>query len=131
MIDSLVEILQKNDVSMVTLRQKNRNLKCPNDKNIVKIVIDCEENALYFSRSPIPFSPSSYFWHHIGVYGFQKDLLIKYKNMPVSFLEKSENLEQLRVLENGYKIKTIETQYPTLSINVPDDITEIEKLMIK
>ncbi|HZX10228.1 MAG TPA: 3-deoxy-manno-octulosonate cytidylyltransferase [Acidobacteriota bacterium] len=129
MIDSLVKILQKEKVPMVTLRQKNENLKCLDDENIVKIVIDSEENALYFSRSPIPFSPSSFFWHHIGIYGFQKEFLIKYKDLPVSFLEKSENLEQLRILENGYKIKTVETKHPTLSVNLPEDITKVEKLM--
>ncbi|MFO7980361.1 MAG: 3-deoxy-manno-octulosonate cytidylyltransferase [Candidatus Aminicenantes bacterium] len=129
MIDSLVKILQKEKVPMVTLRQKNKNLKCLDDENIVKIVIDSEENALYFSRSPIPFSPSGFFWHHIGIYGFQKEFLIKYKNLPVSFLEKSENLEQLRILENGYKIKTVETKYPTLSVNLPEDITKVEKIM--
>lgn len=131
MIDSLVKVLQKNTVSMVTLRQKNKNLKQIGDKNIVKMVIDCEENALYFSRSPIPHSPSNYFWHHIGIYGFQKDFLAKYKNMPVSFLEKSENLEQLRVLENGYKIKTVETSYPSISVNLPRDIARVEKLLLK
>jgi len=129
MIDGLVEILQKKTVPIATLRQKNNNLKLLKDQNIVKMVIDREENALYFSRSPIPHSPSLYFWHHIGVYGFQKDLLMKYRKMSVSLLEKSENLEQLRILENGIPIKTIETQDPTLSINVPEDITEVEKLM--
>ncbi|MFW6139939.1 MAG: 3-deoxy-manno-octulosonate cytidylyltransferase [Acidobacteriota bacterium] len=131
MIDSLIKVLQKKTAPMATLRQKNKNLEDLNNKNIVKIVIDCEENALYFSRSPIPHFPSGYFWHHIGVYGFQKSFLMKYKKMPVSFLEKSENLEQLRVLENGYKIKTVETHLPALSVNLPEDIAEVEKLMNK
>ncbi len=129
MIQSLVKILQKKTVPMATLRQKSKDLEAFNDKNVVKIVIDCEENALYFSRSSIPFSFSGYFWKHIGIYGFQKSFLMKYKNTEVSFLEKSESLEQLRVLENGYKIKTVETAYPTLSINLPQDITKAEKLM--
>lgn len=129
MIDSLVKTLQQEKIIMGTLRQKNRNLRYLNDENIVKIVIDSDENALYFSRAPIPFSPSSFFWHHIGIYGFKKELLIKYKKLPPSFLEKSENLEQLRVLENGYKIKTIETKYPTLSVNIPEDIPQVEKIM--
>lgn len=131
MIESLVTILQEDAVLMATLRQKNNDLKYLHDKNTVKIVIDREENALYFSRSPIPFSPPGFFWHHIGVYGFQKEFLMAYKNLPASSLEKSEGLEQLRALENGFKIKTVETHHPTLSVNVPEDITRIEALLNK
>jgi len=131
MIESLVKILQKETILMATLRQKNKDLEYHHDKNIVKMVIDREENALYFSRSPIPFSPSGFFWHHIGVYGFQKKFLMAYKNMPASSLEKSEGLEQLRALENGFKIKTVEAHHPTLSVNVPADVTRVESLLNK
>lgn len=131
MIESLVTILQKKTVPMATLRKKNKELEHVHDKNIVKMVIDHEENALYFSRSPIPFSPSGFFWQHIGVYGFQKKFLMTYKDMPASSLEKSEGLEQLRALENGFKIKTVETQHPSLSVNVPADITRAEALLNK
>lgn len=131
MIESLVATLQENTVLMATLRQKNKDMKHLHDKNTVKMVIDREENALYFSRSPIPFSPPGFFWQHIGVYGFQKEFLMAYKNLPASSLEKSEGLEQLRALENGFKIKTVETQHPTLSVNVPEDIARVEALLNK
>ncbi len=131
MIESLFKILQKKTIPMATLRKKNKDLECLPDKNIVKMVIDYEENALYFSRSPIPFSPSGFFWHHIGVYGFQKKFLMAYKDMPASSLEKSEGLEQLRALENGFKIKTVETHHPTISVNVPGDIARAEALLNK
>jgi len=131
MIEGLVKILQKKNVPMATLRKKNKDLKCLHNENIVKMVIDSRENALYFSRSPIPSSPPGFFWQHIGVYGFQKNFLIKYKTLPFSSLEKSEKLEQLRVLENGYKIRTVETSYPSMSVNVPEDITRIEDFLKK
>ncbi|MBD3414865.1 MAG: 3-deoxy-manno-octulosonate cytidylyltransferase [Candidatus Aminicenantes bacterium] len=127
MIESLVQILQDKSVHMATLREKSNDLESLNDPNVVKLVIDGKDNALYFSRSPIPFSPPSFFWKHIGVYGFQNDFLTKYKNLPVSPLEKAEKLEQLRVLENGYKIKTVETTHSTLSVNQPEDIAKVEK----
>lgn len=127
MINSLVEALQEDSLPMATLVLKTKDLTLHQDKNIVKVVIDEQGFALYFSRSPVPFQASDYFWQHIGIYGYQKTFLLRFSRLPASRLEKTEDLEQLRVLENGFRIKTIETLHSTLSVDTPEDIIKVEK----
>ena len=127
MINSLVKALQEESINMATLAYKNTNLSQHTDRNIVKVVTDKQGFALYFSRSPIPLQPSDFFWHHIGLYGYQRDFLLKFKDLSASWLEKGEKLEQLRVLENGFRIRVVETPYSTLSVDTPEDIIIIEK----
>jgi len=127
MIDSLVEALKEDSLPMATLVLKTRDLTLHKDKNIVKVVIDEQGFALYFSRSPIPFQASDYFWQHIGIYGYQKTFLLRFSRLPASRLEKAEDLEQLRVLENGFRIKAIETLHSSLSVDTPEDIIKVEK----
>jgi len=127
MIDSLVEALQEDSLPMATLILKTKDLYLHKDKNIVKVVIDEQGFALYFSRSPVPFQASDYFWQHIGIYGYQKTFLLRFCKLPASRLEKTEDLEQLRVLENGFRIKTLETLDSTLSVDTPEDIIKVEK----
>lgn len=131
MIDDLVQALQDQSVPMATLAAKVTDLNLLQDKNIVKVVWDKKEYALYFSRTPLPFQSTDYFWQHIGIYGYQKEFLLKFQDLPVSWLERCENLEQLRVLENGYKIKIIQTASLTLSVDTPEDIIKIEKFIEK
>ncbi len=127
MIDSLVEALQEDSLPMATLVLKTKDLTLHKDKNIVKVVIDEQGFALYFSRSPVPFQASDYFWQHIGIYGYQKTFLLRFSRLPASRLEKTEDLEQLRALENGFRIKAIETLHSTLSVDAPEDIIKVEK----
>lgn len=129
MIDDLVIALQDETIPMATLAAKVKDLSLINEKNIVKAVLDKNGFALYFSRSPLPFQASDYFWQHIGIYGYQRDFLLEFSQLSASRLETTEKLEQLRVLENGYKIKIIETSSPTLSVNTPQDIIRIEKFL--
>lgn len=129
MIDDLVIALQDETIPMATLAAKVKDLSRINEKNIVKAVLDKNGFALYFSRSPLPFQASDYFWQHIGIYGYQRDFLLEFSQLSASRLETTEKLEQLRVLENGYKIKIIETSSPTLSVNTPQDIIRIEKFL--
>lgn len=129
MIDDLVIALQDETIPMATLAAKVKDLSLINEKNIVKAVLDKNGFALYFSRSPLPFQASDYFWQHIGIYGYQRDFLLEFSQLSVSRLETTEKLEQLRVLENGYKIKIIETSSPTLSVNTPQDIIRIENFL--
>ncbi len=129
MIDDLVIALQDETIPMATLAAKVKDLSLINEKNIVKAVLDKNGFALYFSRSPLPFQASDYFWQHIGIYGYQRDFLLKFRQLSASRLETTEKLEQLRVLENGYKIKIIETSSPTLSVNTPQDIIRIENIL--
>ena len=129
MIDDLVIALQDETIPMATLAAKVKDLSLINEKNIVKVVLDKNGFALYFSRSPLPFQASDYFWQHIGIYGYQRDFLLEFSQLSASRLETTEKLEQLRVLENGYKIKIIETSSPTLSVNTPQDIIRIENIL--
>lgn len=131
MIDELVEALQNARVPMATLAVKVKNLAALNDKNVVKVIFNKKGYALYFSRSPLPYQATDYFWQHIGIYGYQKGFLLKLYKMPESRLEKEENLEQLRALENGFQIKVIETKYTTLSVDTPQDIIKVENYLKK
>ena len=94
-----------------------------------KVIRDKKGFALYFSRSPLPFKAQDYFLQHIGIYGYQKEFLLKFTELPPSRLEKMENLEQLRALEYGYNIKVIETQFLTLSVDTPQDIIKVENFL--
>ena len=107
------------------------------DPNIVKTVLDFDDNALYFSRAPIPWlrdaAATMEVRHlkHLGLYVFQRDALLEYPTLPQGTLEKIEQLEQLRWLENGWKIRIAEVQHDSVSVDVPDDIPKVEKLLQK
>lgn len=131
MIDDLIQTLQDNTIPMATLAAKTKDLALLGDENIVKVVIDKDGFAMYFSRSPLPYRPSDYFWQHIGIYGYQRNFLLKFCNLPDSRLEKEERLEQLRALENGYRIKVLEASFATLSIDTPQDIIMVENFLKK
>lgn len=90
----------------------------------VKVITDLKGNALYFSRAPIPFfrtQEKAPVYNHIGLYAFRRDFLMLYKNLPQTPLEKTESLEQLRVLEHGFKIRVCLTKERTLEINTPEE----------
>lgn len=129
MIDNLVKDLQDDSIPMATLAAKVLDVKLIHDKDVVKVVADKNGYALYFSRSPLPSQPSGHFWQHIGIYGYQRHFLLEFRQMPVSELESCERLEQLRALENGFKIKIIPTDVPTLSVDTPQDIIKVEKFL--
>ena len=131
MIDGLVHALQDPSLAMATLASKVTDLDRVHDQDTVKVVADKKGNALYFSRSPLPFRPSDYFLQHIGIYGYQKEFLLKFRTLPFSRLEEMEKLEQLRVLENGYSIKIIITSSTVLSVDNPQDIMAVEKRIHK
>lgn len=131
MIDDLVHALQYPTTVMATLASKVTALDLIHNKDIVKVVVDKNGDALYFSRSPLPFRPTDHFHQHIGIYGYQKEFLLKFHTLPVSRLEAIEGLEQLRVLENGYKIKIVSTPFPALSVDNPQDIMVVEKFIRK
>jgi 3-deoxy-manno-octulosonate cytidylyltransferase (CMP-KDO synthetase) len=107
------------------------------DPNVVKTVLDFDENALYFSRAPIPWLRDAAakmevrHLKHLGLYVFQRDALLEYPTLPQGTLEKIEQLEQLRWLENGYKIRIAEVEHDSVSVDVPDDIPKVEKLLHK
>lgn len=131
LVDSLVEALQDEDVSMASLMARVYDLDLIANRNIVKVVTDRDAFALYFSRSPLPFEASDFFYQHIGIYGYKRDFLVRFAGMKPSRLERLERLEQLRALENGCRIKMVEAPSPTLSVDRPDDIIKVEEFLRK
>ena len=131
MIDKLVLSLQDDSIPMASLMARVYDIELVEDPNIVKVVIDNNGFALYFSRSPLPFQAADYFLQHIGIYGFQRNFLLDFIKLKPTRLEKTEKLEQLKALEHGFKIKMIETQHYALSIDVPQDIIRLEHFLEK
>ncbi len=129
MIEDLVQVLQEKTIHMATLAVKEKNIADIENQNIVKVIKDKEDFALYFSRSPIPFDSTDYFWKHIGIYGYQRTFLLKFESLQETRLEKSEKLEQLRALENGYRIKIVDTPHSILSVDTPEDIIKVENFL--
>lgn len=107
------------------------------DPNVVKTVIDFESNGLYFSRAPIPWVRDSgsqiqvRHLKHLGLYVFQRDALLEYPTLPQGELERIEQLEQLRWLENGWRIRVAEVPHDAISVDVPEDVARVEKLLQK
>ena len=105
------------------------------DPNVVKTVLDFDDNALYFSRAPIPWvRDSAHKIHarhlkHLGLYVFERDALLEYPTLPQGELERLEQLEQLRWLENGWKIRVTEVERDAVSVDVPEDVARAEKLL--
>jgi len=127
MIEEVVCPLQENEEEvMSTLSYPIRNVESSKDPFKVKVVTDLTGHALYFSRSPIPYPRKDKYgaWQHIGVYCYRFDFLRKISSMKPSRLELTESLEQLRVLEYGFKIKVIASKkpYPGISVNTPRDL---------
>ncbi|MDD5115807.1 MAG: 3-deoxy-manno-octulosonate cytidylyltransferase [Candidatus Omnitrophica bacterium] len=138
MIDSAARaLLGDSSLSMATIMRKIDDPAEAADPNVVKVVVGKNDLALYFSRAPIPYlAPNSdlkeaTYYKHIGLYAYTKDFLFTYKNLPVSYLERTEKLEQLRVLSEGFKIKMIETKIDTISIDTPEDLERLKVLLQK
>ena len=140
LIEELVHSFDDDQVSMASAMSKIENIKDLQDPNVVKVVVDTQNNAIYFSRAPIPFPRDHQeiiysneelkkhnFFRHIGIYGYQKDFLAKYIKMNQTNLEKLEKLEQLRVIENGFKIKMIEAATSLTGIDTLEDYEEALK----
>ena len=105
------------------------------DPNIVKTVLDFDGNALYFSRAPIPWvrdtggQVQARHLKHLGLYVFQRDALLEYPTLPQGELERIEQLEQLRWMENGWKIRVAEVEHDAVSVDVPADVARVEELL--
>lgn len=131
LIDSIItSMLSESQVVVstpITLIKDESDL---NNPDVVKVVCDVNGYALYFSRYAIPFirdGKTTKCYKHIGLYGYKKDFLLELVKYPQSSLEKAECLEQLRVLENGFKIKTVITDYECVGVDRPEDLEEVEK----
>jgi 3-deoxy-manno-octulosonate cytidylyltransferase (CMP-KDO synthetase) len=138
MIDSLVLALaSEKTAQMATVIKRIEEKSELTIPNVVKVVIDRNGYALYFSRSPIPYDRAASegagkfptYYKHIGLYAFTKDFLFTFRNLPNSGLENAEKLEQLRALEYGYRIKTVETKFDTVGIDTPEDLEKVRRIM--
>ncbi len=136
-IDAAILGILDQEAPMGTLKKKIAREREIADPNVVKVVTDRDENAIYFSRSPVPYvrdgGERTYF-KHIGLYVYKRDFLLAYPELPVGPLERAERLEQLRALENGFKIRVVETDYESLGVDTPEDwklVAELyEKMMV-
>jgi 3-deoxy-manno-octulosonate cytidylyltransferase (CMP-KDO synthetase) len=137
-IDLVVRpLLEGTSESTVTLRILIKTHDELMDRNITKVVVDKSNSALYFSKAPIPWDrdrgetkvdPLKPFWYkHIGLYAYRKKFLMEFGGLPESGLEKIEMLEQLRILENGFSIKVVETDLDSIGVDCEADLVTIEK----
>jgi 3-deoxy-manno-octulosonate cytidylyltransferase (CMP-KDO synthetase) len=105
------------------------------DPNVVNVVFDRKQMALYFSRAPIPFQldfdPNCPGWRHVGIYAFKAEALKNFVALKPSSLERIERLEQLRALENGMAIKVLITKFRCLGVDTPEDLAQAERILVQ
>ena len=137
-IDTAVDaLLEEPQASISTVATPIKTPDDIMDPNVVKTVLDFDGNALYFSRAPIPWVRDTAskiqvrHLKHLGLYVFQREALLEYATLPQGELEKIEQLEQLRCLENGWKIRVAEVEHDAVSVDVPEDVARVEKLLQK
>lgn len=125
-----LSLLDDPEAPMATLKKKIENPGELANPNVVKVVTDRNGNAIYFSRCPIPFDRGHEAVHfkHIGLYVYEREFLLGYSNLPLGPLEQAERLEQLRALENGFRIRVMETDYESLGVDTPEDLETVSKL---
>ncbi|PID83980.1 3-deoxy-manno-octulosonate cytidylyltransferase [Candidatus Gracilibacteria bacterium] len=136
-IDGIIE--SDENTVMCTAKTKFKSLEEVRKPHNVKVLTDKNNMALYFSRSIIPFDRTANieelslslddYRKHLGLYAYKRDFLLKYVKMEQTFAEKMESLEQLRILENGYKIKLIETNFDSIGIDTKEDLEKLENII--
>ncbi len=131
-LDELVaRFIAESDIEISTLAYKIVNEREKTDPKDIKVTFDNQGVALYFSRAAIPFardlSTDHDIFKHLGIYAYTRRFLEIYRNLPVGKLEEIEKLEQLRVLEHGYRIRVVETPYDSPEVDLPIDIERIER----
>jgi len=136
--DSLAKVLEvfKDDndkeIDLASLMVEITDLDEINNPNTVKVIVDQNDFALYFSRSPIPFprddKAEARYFKHKGIYAFRKEALLDFTKLPMKFLEASEKIECIRYLEYGKRIKMVETTVEGVEIDTPEDLERAKKL---
>jgi len=135
-IDKAVSMFEKSAaLNMVTLAVPIKEGADSINPNIVKVVMDDEGFALYFSRSPIPYFRGQVnrpiYYKHIGLYAYRKEFLLKFAALPKGKLEMAESLEQLRALENGFRIKVALIDFDSVEVDTPEDLGKVKKFIEK
>jgi 3-deoxy-manno-octulosonate cytidylyltransferase (CMP-KDO synthetase) len=141
-LDELVAPLESDpSVKMSTVRRRIVDPEDYTNPHVVKVVVDADGNALYFSRSPIPFcrtsggladrgsrTPDPVF-KHLGLYAYRRSFLLAFARLQPTPLEIAESLEQLRALEHGFRIRTVETEHDSIGVDTPEDLERARRLM--
>ena len=132
-LEKLIAVFKDEKVEVASLMQALTNTDLINDPNYVKVAVDKNMNALFFSRSVIPYPRNTEvaitYHEHIGVYAFKKQALLNFTNWPISPLEAAEKIECLRYLENGIPIKMVVTSYMGVEIDTPEDLIKAAALL--
>jgi 3-deoxy-manno-octulosonate cytidylyltransferase (CMP-KDO synthetase) len=128
-------LLDDPDVPMASLMKVIEDPREIADPNVVKVVTNLSGDAIYFSRCPIPFArdgsgqlDQNQHYKHLGLYVYRRDFLLAYSGLPVGPLERMERLEQLRAIENGYRVRMVETEYESLGVDTPQDLERVSAL---
>ena len=132
-LEKLIAVFKDDKVQVASLMQVLTNTELIPDPNYVKVAVDKNSNALFFSRSVIPYARNTElaitYYEHIGVYAFKKQALLDFTNWPMSPLEAAEKIECLRYLENGVAMKMVVTSYMGVEIDTPEDLIKATKLL--
>lgn len=132
-IAQMVDALQADPtLEMATLRTPIRREEDYVSPHVVKVVVDANDDALYFSRAPIPYQGdlppeggSHVAYKHLGLYAYRRDFLLRLAALPQTALEQAESLEQLRALEHGHRIRAVETPYDSIGVDTPEDLDRV------
>jgi 3-deoxy-manno-octulosonate cytidylyltransferase (CMP-KDO synthetase) len=128
-IDAVIRpLLEEPALVMTTAKTRLTDPAQWQEPSVVKVVTDQQGYALYFSRLPIPYPrhpEQAEYWQHIGLYGYRRDFLLEYSQLPQSKLELAESLEQLRALANGYRIKVAEVDFQAIGVDTPEDLEKV------
>ena len=132
MIEEVLEPLSRDaSLQMSTLRRAISDHADYMNPNLVKVVVDRDGNAMYFSRAPIPHARGGAMtaYAHIGLYAYRRSFLLAYARLQPTPLELAESLEQLRALEHGFRIRTVETRYDSIGVDTPEDLERVRRLV--
>jgi 3-deoxy-manno-octulosonate cytidylyltransferase (CMP-KDO synthetase) len=133
---AILPLVHEPDVVMATLKKRIEHPREIADPNVVKVVADAAGDAIYFSRCPIPYlrqdpaAPiATAYFKHIGLYVYRRQFLLGYSGLPIGPLERAERLEPLRAIENGFRIRVVETEYESLGVDTPQDLERVSHLV--
>jgi 3-deoxy-manno-octulosonate cytidylyltransferase (CMP-KDO synthetase) len=136
MIDEAVQpLLDDSHIDLSTLVHRISSEEEYFNPNVVKVVLDKKSFAMYFSRSPVPYIKSGAWeiempiYRHVGLYVYRCYTLLSFAQMPPATFETMEGLEQLRFLENGFRMKVIETKYKSIGVDTPEDLEKVRRMM--
>jgi 3-deoxy-manno-octulosonate cytidylyltransferase (CMP-KDO synthetase) len=133
-IDAAVTALvESNGDVMSTLRRRIDDAADYDTPSVVKVVVDSQGYALYFTRARVPYvragNPAPVGWRHLGLYVYRREFLLALARLPPTPLEQAEGLEQLRALEHGYRVRTVETTTDTIGVDTPEDLERVRRLV--